>query len=79
MTNFQEFTREDSTIIVVEYKIDGYNSPPTYSPYSGADGGDSAEFTVVSAHVKDSGLDIVLPDEEREKYEIWLSENIIDD
>lgn len=76
MTHFHDFTRPDGTVIEVEYTCDGRNSPATYSPAYGADGGDAAEFCIVKAWEKESQADAVLPDDEREGYEEWLAANV---
>ncbi len=76
MTHFQDFIRADGTPIAVEYTIDGRNSPTIYSPLYGADGGDAAEFGILKAWNRDTGEAVELPDDEREKYEEWLSENV---
>jgi hypothetical protein len=76
MTHFHDFTRPDGTAITVEYEVHGRNTPTTYSPIYGADGGDCAEFAILSAWRKDTEEDIELPDAEREQYEEWLAANI---
>ena len=63
-------------VITVEYTIEGYNSPTTYDPVYGAVGGDGAEFSINEAWLKDTEEPIELQDEEREKHEAWLAENI---
>ena len=47
-TTFHDYKRPDGTVITVEYGYDG-GSPTTYSPLSGACGGDGAEVTIVTA------------------------------
>lgn len=74
MTHFHDFTRPDGTPITVEYEVSGRNSPTTYSPIYGADGGDAAEFDILRAW--DKATEIELPDAEREEYEEWLAANI---
>jgi hypothetical protein len=76
VTHFQNFTRADGTTITVEYSIEGSNTPASYRPMYGADGGDAAEFSILKAWQTDTEADIELPDEERERYEEWLAENI---
>lgn len=76
MTHFQDFKRDDGTEITVEYQVEGRNSPTTYSPMYGADGGDAAEFIILKAWRKDTEADVELPDAEREKYEEWLAEHV---
>jgi hypothetical protein len=75
-THFQDFTRTDGTAITVEYTVEGRNSPTTYSPVYGADGGDAAEFGIIKAWRTDTGEDVELPDAEREGYEEWLAANV---
>lgn len=76
MTHFRNIRRPDGTLITVEYRVEGRNSPTTYSPISGADGGDAAEFLILKARRADTGDAVELPDAEREWYEEWLGENI---
>ncbi len=44
---FHDFTRNDGSPVTVEYEIEGSYSPTTYSPHSGADGGDAPTFTII--------------------------------
>ena len=46
-TFFQDFTRDNGLPITVEYAVEGSYSPTTYSPHSGADGGDHPEFSII--------------------------------
>ena len=46
-TLFQDFTRDNGLPVTVEYAVEGSYSPTTYSPNSGADGGDFPEFAIV--------------------------------
>jgi hypothetical protein len=39
--------------ITFEYSVDGSYSPTTYSPYSGADGGDAPEFCILKVWPND--------------------------
>lgn len=75
-TFYHKFTRPDGTKIEVECSVNGRNSPATYSPYFGADGGDAAEFCIIKAWIEDTGEDVSLPDIERESYEEQLSATI---
>jgi hypothetical protein len=45
---FRDFTRDDGSRVTVEYEVSSYGSPATYSPISGADGGDAFEIEIVS-------------------------------
>lgn len=76
MTHFQDFVRPDGTPITVEYKVEGRNSPTTYSPVYGADDGDAAEFFILSAWRRDTEEDVTLPDDEREGYEEKLAAEV---
>lgn len=49
LTYFQDFTRDDGSPITVEYEVEGSYSPTTYSPHSGADGGDAPIFGIIDA------------------------------
>jgi len=40
------FIRDDGSPVTVEYSVEGSYSPTTYSPMSGACGGDAPEFTI---------------------------------
>lgn len=40
--------------ITFEYSVDGSYSPTTYSPYSGADGGDAPEFCILKVWPNDA-------------------------
>ena len=46
-TLFQDFTRDNGLPVTVEYAVEGSYSQTTYSPHSGADGGDFPEFIIV--------------------------------
>lgn len=48
-TYFQNFSRDDGSPITVEYEVEGSFSPTTYSPHSGACGGDAPTFCILSA------------------------------
>lgn len=62
----RDFIRPNGETVVVEFEYrDG--SPPTYSPLTGADGGDAPECEITKAYVGD--VEIELPDDERETYE----------
>lgn len=76
MTCHHTFTRPNGVVITVEYSVSGRNSPTTYSPMYGADGGDAAEFAIVKAWDEATGTDIELPDDEREVYEEILAETV---
>jgi len=43
----QDFKRDDGTPVTVEYGVEGSYSPTTYSPHSGACGGDAPEFSIL--------------------------------
>lgn len=76
MTHFHDFTRPNGSKITVAYTVSGRNSPPTYSPLHGADGGDCAEFGILQACDTATGADVALSDAEREGYEDWLAANV---
>ncbi len=42
-TYSQNFSRDDGSPITVEYEVEGSFSPTTYSPHSGACGGDAVK------------------------------------
>lgn len=71
-TYFHDFIRENGQVVTVEYTF-REGSPTTYTPMYGADSGDPAECEIVKAWAGDT--DIELPDEERERYEVWIIEN----
>ena len=47
-TYFHDFNRDDGAPVTVEYGVEGSYSPTTYSPHSGAVGGDAPEFSIIS-------------------------------
>lgn len=49
MTHFQDFTKDNGLPVTVEYEVEGSYSPTTYSPLSGADGGDAPTFCILSS------------------------------
>lgn len=71
-TTFHDFKRADGTEVSVEYGFDG-GSATTYSPHSGACGGDAAEVTIVTAF--DDNGDVTLTDAEVEMVEAAILEN----
>jgi len=74
-TTFHDYRRPDGTVITVEYGFDG-GSPTTYSPHSGACGGDGAEVTIVTAFDELNDIeDVKLTDEEYELIEAEILEN----
>jgi len=74
-TTFHEYTRPNGDVITVEYGFEG-GSPATYSPHSGACGGDDAEVTIVTAFDEINDIDNVkLTDEECEIIEAQILEN----
>lgn len=46
-TYFQDFTKDDGSPVTVEYGVEGSYSPTTYSPHSGACGGDAPVFSII--------------------------------
>lgn len=56
-TFFQDFVRDNGLPITVEYGVEGSYSPTTYSPMSGADGGDAPEFVILKAWPRTPGHD----------------------
>lgn len=46
-THFHDFTRDDGSPVTVEYSFSA-GSPTTYSPHSGACGGDPCEVEIIS-------------------------------
>lgn len=48
-TFFQDFNKDDGQPVTVEYGVDGSYSETNYSPATGACGGDSPEFHIVSS------------------------------
>lgn len=65
-TYFQNFSRDDGSPITVEYEVEGSYSPTTYSPHSGACGGDAPTFCILSAWPNTEAYDAL----HREKAEI---------
>lgn len=55
-TYFHDFKRDDGLPVTVEYGVDGSHSPTTYSPMSGADGGDEPEFCIVDSWPNDAAF-----------------------
>jgi hypothetical protein len=66
MTYFRDFKRGDGTEVTVEYRFSA-GSPTTYSPATGADGGDADEVEIVKAF--DDAGPVELTDAEREAFE----------
>lgn len=62
----RDFIRPNGNEVTVKFTY-CEDSGPTYSPLTGADGGDSPECEIVRAWVGDT--DVELTDEERERYE----------
>lgn len=75
-TFYHDFKRDDGSEVTVEYGYRG-GSPTTYSPHSGADGGDGAEVEIVKAF--DDGGDVKLTDAECERAEAAIFETHVDD
>jgi len=55
-----KFERDDGTTVDIEYDYKP-GSGPTYSPMSGADGGDADEFEILSVTAED-GSDVPIGD-----------------
>lgn len=70
-TTFHDFKRADGSEVTVEYGFDG-GTATTYSPHSGASGGDAAEVHIVTAF--DDNGDVNLTDDEMEKVEAEILE-----
>lgn len=71
-TFFHDFKRPDGTVVTVEYVYSG-GSLTTYSPHSGACGGDAPEVEIVT--VFDDDGDVKLTDAEMEKAKEEICEN----
>jgi len=71
-TTFHDFKRADGSEVTVEYGFYG-GSETTYSPHSGACGGDAAEVEIVTAF--DDNGDVKLTDAEAETVEAEILEN----
>lgn len=77
-THFYEFARDDGTVVTVEYGVRGSYSPTTYSPHSGAYGGDVPEFEIIKAF-SDTSDDVTLTDAEEQKVYDYLAEHYEED
>lgn len=78
-TFFHKTKRADGSEITVEFGVEGSSSPTTYSPHSGASGGDAPEYSVIKAFSEETGADITLDDAERERIEAEICETFVDD
>lgn len=76
MTHYQDFTRDDGTVCTVEFSFKE-GSGPSYSPYSGADGGDGCEVGIVQAF-NDAGA-VELTTEEAERFEAHIAATFFPD
>jgi hypothetical protein len=68
-THFQEFRRDSGATVTVEYSYSP-GSETSYSPHSGASGGDPAEVEIVAAFDESGG--VALTDHEKELFGEWI-------
>lgn len=73
ITYFQDFKRDDSSDVTVEYEI-SYGSSTTYSPAYGADGGEGVEVTIVKVF-DDINPSIQYTDDENERWSDYIAEH----
>ena len=61
--------------VTVEYDASPYYPAQTYGPPENCYPAEGVEVEITDAWLEPQGFKVNLPDDEREKYELWLMEN----